>query len=810
MPSIQYSWDAPATDSQFGPADHYLWQHRKVGDPWTRPTQVNGTSITIPNLERNTEYEFRVKAVNFVGESADVSTTVMTTSDLPAAVRPPNPTNIEVAEADAELTVSWTDPGDTGTDFSVRYRRGTSGDWTTVTGIAQPEHTIIDLTNGQRYTLQVRSENYAGASDWSATQTATPNVPFLPPGKILYLEIEAFQASLRVSFDAPDDGLSSGNAALTYELQYRLFSDSEWIDLSVPSNRVVNVTEVATESTYAFRARATNAVGSGPWSDIFTGTPTEASRPQISFSDTPMRSSGVTFTQDRDGVWHGLTEDDTQSLGLSFVQTPRPTSGRSIQLVLNHISGPVSRLDRWDEITGLRFTGRVGRNSTTSLFPNINGQFRFGESDAGGYEEEDSVFEFVLLQLDSYYVKRPDVLRFSVADNGRFKPVPRGFLSYIDTGGDGVVGTEWSYDSTTVRNIVNDRDDFKVPILGEDWERSADGYDRLITPGSDIPASAWRIDFLEDWYIEVEIRQASFFDGSSTVGASTRWVYARITEEQGLAGVSSVRIMDPESTLFGYGGVLLRCTRSDDGTTYDLLVARGYRTRNDFTSDVTLHYRTYAEYGPHLSVGRTSVFNNKSRTGISLDFSFSYVSAQDLLAGLSTGGIGISRAATGAWTRRGQLVAPSGTEAGGRWDYGTLAEGRSPSDSELAIGGAFFDRATGNVWHWPRRDRFKSIAYNALTDYGFGGSRTWRIHTSSRGPGLNSGSPGDWSLRLLYNGSVTFESLDVYSKGDAQTRQEALDLYDTHTPIGYVITFGTYADGDEDSLQTRATITRTA
>ena len=820
MPSIQYSWDAPATDSQFGPADHYLWQHRKVGDPWTRPTQVNGTSITIPNLERDTEYEFRVKAVNFVGESADVSTTVMTTSDLPAAVRPPNPTNIQVRAADSEITVSWTDPGETGTDFSVRYRRGTTGDWTQIDSIAQPEHTIIDLDNGGTYQLQVRSSNYAGASAWSATQTATPNVPFLPPAKILFLNVEAFQASVRVSWDAPNDGLRGAVAALTYDFQYRLFGDSEWTDQNVPSNRIVNVTNVATESTYEFRARAVNAVGAAPWSEIFTGRPSEANRPQISFSDTPLFMSGVTFTQDTDGVWHGITEDDdTSSLGLQLLIDPVASSGRNVTLQLNLESGDETRLKRWEDIIGLRFSGSVGRGPTSIVFPNISGQFRFRESEPVGYVEEPTIFEARIYQADNYYTRAPNTVLFSVADNDKFKPVSRGFINRRDG--------YWARRLASL-NKFNDGDDFKIPILREHWALQSDGD--FEPTGDDVPASAWKIELIDDWWVEAELFQR--IDSRGNTINYRRWLYDRLTEDRGEAGISSAVLIDTQSST--RTGALLTLTRDDDRTTYNRYFARGSATRNEMDFSIN---RGFLTINPsRVSVESFKVFNNRARGNIVFLERSSSIPAFDGPAGQSVGQtvtapvdtpdwdeplfylspnaiastlmsasphsiLGIQRDAAGTWALAGTLPAPDG---GGAWPNRWTAS-TAPPNLGGSEGDVQFDLSSGDVYV---RGRFGwTRAYNA-SDYGFGGTGRWQAWFGTSGlPGSTIGDPGDWAVSF---GGPANMSVLVALKSQAQTEQQALDMFDTYCPVGHEYIVYGYEDGDTDRFPSRVKITRTA
>ena len=813
MPRIQYSWDAPATDSQFGPADHYLWQHRKVGDPWTRPTQVNGTSITIPNLERNTEYEFRVKAVNFVGESADVSTTVMTTSDLPAAVRPPNPTDILVRGEDSAITISWTDTGNTGTDFSVRYRQGTTGDWTVVSSLAQPEHTIIDLVNGQSYQLQVRSANYAGTSAWSATQTETANIPILPPGKIAFIEIETFASSLRASWDAPDDGHASGSVALTYELQYKLSSDTEWVDLPVPNARIVTVTNITTGVNYDFRVRASNTTGEGPWSDVFTGGGGDVDRPIITFSENPIRSTGVTFTQDREGVWHGLTEDDTNSISLQFRMDPIPRTGRTVSLELRHVSGDVSRLQRWADITGVRFDLRLANSRNPSQFPSVGGNIRFGEStDVGGYDDTPSIFEFFLRQEDSYFTESPTVLRFSVVDNEKFKPAFLGFLSRDTVDGD----VRWTYTHPRAnffnldeRSKFADNDEFKLPLLYEDWESSGNTYRPT---GTDIPASVWRVDFADNWWLEVGIILEEFSDGGTTYARTATWSYIEISDELGEAGISDATIMQNPDT--DAGGAYVRFTRADNGATYDRVFLSGVSTRKDLNSNSIFYdFRNWSRFGPHLRAHTGGTFNNKATGTVVIQttpfitppnyYSRSTI-ATSMLDATPLTIFGIRRDLEGTWLRVASLPSPSGTESFREWSALGISGG-TPNFTRLPRGGVFVDTSTGNVWHRPSSAAL--VAYNIVTDLGYGQSDTVWKRFSSGTPPSNIGGPGDWAIKT---GVPATEDSEVWQRSQPQTIQEANDLFDTNVPIGHDYRQGAVGDTNLPGFDTKVVITRIA
>ena len=127
------------------------------------------------DFETDAEYDVRVRATDGGGltDTIDVTITVTDVNEPPGA--PAAPTFGPATPA--SLTVNWTAPANTGpaiTDYDVRYREGISGSFTDdgYDG-AGTGHTIIGLTAGTSYQVQVRATNADGTGLWSASGTAT-------------------------------------------------------------------------------------------------------------------------------------------------------------------------------------------------------------------------------------------------------------------------------------------------------------------------------------------------------------------------------------------------------------------------------------------------------------------------------------------------------------------------------------------------------------------------------------------------------------------------------------------------------------
>ena len=114
--------------------------------------------------------------------SVTVTVKVADTSEPPG--QPIMPT-VEVAST-TSLKVTWSAPPNAGpdiTDYDVRYRVGTSGNWTNHTyNDTATSTTITGLTEDTGYEVQVRASNAEGTGDWSnsGTGSTTPEVYFYP------------------------------------------------------------------------------------------------------------------------------------------------------------------------------------------------------------------------------------------------------------------------------------------------------------------------------------------------------------------------------------------------------------------------------------------------------------------------------------------------------------------------------------------------------------------------------------------------------------------------------------------------------
>ena len=133
------------------------------------------------DYEEKNSYEVTVRVEDGQGGSNTIEVTI----DLIDQQEPPEtPAAPGVSAASStSLTVTWTEPVNTGPDvddYDVQYREGDSGGFTSWThNGAERTATITGRSPGTSYEVQVKARNDEGASDWSPSGTGSthPNQP---------------------------------------------------------------------------------------------------------------------------------------------------------------------------------------------------------------------------------------------------------------------------------------------------------------------------------------------------------------------------------------------------------------------------------------------------------------------------------------------------------------------------------------------------------------------------------------------------------------------------------------------------------
>ncbi len=283
---VTLRWTDPGNASITG----YKVRHGKTGargsSVWTAIDGAGAgtTSYTVTNLQNDSEYSFKVRAVNTAGDGAATDwVTATPTAPANPTRRPAKPTGLRASAGNARVVLRWTDPDDASiTGWQVRHGKvdGSLGSWSGIAGssAATTSHTVTNLQNGSAYRFLIRARSSAGASPASDEVTATPSAPQNPtrPAKPTGLIATAGNARVVLRWTDPNDANITG-----WQVRHGKVGESlgSWSGIAGSGAATTShtVTNLENGSAYRFLIRARSGAGNGPESDEVTATPTAQS-----------------------------------------------------------------------------------------------------------------------------------------------------------------------------------------------------------------------------------------------------------------------------------------------------------------------------------------------------------------------------------------------------------------------------------------------------------------------------------------------------------------------------------------------------
>jgi titin len=169
-------WGAPSSAGS-KPITTYRIQRSTNGVAWTTVTSTAPLTrtYTAVGLVNGTTYQFRVSALNAVGQSNWSAVVKSAPKAVPTAPRSPLAT-----VASGKVTLKWTAPSSPGSKPITAYRiqRSTNGvTWTTITSSAPLSRVFVagGLVNNTTYRFRIAAISSLGASNWSNVVTAKPH-----------------------------------------------------------------------------------------------------------------------------------------------------------------------------------------------------------------------------------------------------------------------------------------------------------------------------------------------------------------------------------------------------------------------------------------------------------------------------------------------------------------------------------------------------------------------------------------------------------------------------------------------------------
>ena len=180
---INMSWNAP-TNNGGSAITGYKIKRSTDGVTWSvlvKNTGTTDTKYSDTGLQPNTQYSYRVFAINDVGQSLRSNTASNTTSASPGSTAPQPPSSLKaLASSSSQIDLSWNAPSDNGgsaiTGYDIQRSMDNGNTWSTLvqdTGTTDTTYSDTGLAPNTAYTYQVSAINSVGTSQPSNTASAT-------------------------------------------------------------------------------------------------------------------------------------------------------------------------------------------------------------------------------------------------------------------------------------------------------------------------------------------------------------------------------------------------------------------------------------------------------------------------------------------------------------------------------------------------------------------------------------------------------------------------------------------------------------
>jgi hypothetical protein len=290
--SVSISWISPVAN--YSTITSYSYQYSSNnGSAWSTALSTFDTSATIGSLTNGTNYVFRVKAINGVGES-DWSEKSL--DGKPFTV-PTAPQSVSAVKGDTQASISWSAPSSNGGyaiyDYHVDYKPS-GGSWTgagTATGTSK---TITSLSNGTSYTFRVQASNSGDTAAYGAYGESNAVTPSGVPAQVAKPTLTAGDKSITVTWVAPG---SNGSDITGFKIQYSSNGGTSWTSggTALATATTKDIT-AANGSAYIARVLAYNANGDGSYSTASDSATPFFAAPTVSATSTADRNNAYVRT----------------------------------------------------------------------------------------------------------------------------------------------------------------------------------------------------------------------------------------------------------------------------------------------------------------------------------------------------------------------------------------------------------------------------------------------------------------------------------------------------------------------------------
>ena len=285
---VRLQWTAPISDGG-NPINSYEYQQKTSSTPFGSWINISGsnantTEHTVTGLTNGTNYTFRVRAKNPMGEGLPSNEASATPVTVPSV-----PQNFTLTPGNGRVRLDWTAPASDGGSAILRYehrhKAGTDSftTWTNVPGsnINTTQYTVTGLTNGTLYTFEIRAAT-ATTRGMAASETTTPMA--VAPDAPRELSTRSQNQAIELTWQPPLD--NGGSPIIRYEYQQRTGNGPFGTWMNIPNSGVTGlnansytVTGLTNGASYHFKLRAVNNADESAASNEALGIPQPITTP---------------------------------------------------------------------------------------------------------------------------------------------------------------------------------------------------------------------------------------------------------------------------------------------------------------------------------------------------------------------------------------------------------------------------------------------------------------------------------------------------------------------------------------------------
>ena len=237
------------------------------------------------------------------GGATEVRTTLSALATFFGAAQtttvPGAPTGVTATAGNTNASVAFSAPSSDGNSAITGYTVTSSPGSFTGTGTASPI-TVSGLTNGTAYTFTATATNAIGTgAASSASGAVTPSAGATAPAQVTGLTLgTATSTTQPLSWTAPNNG---GSAITDYIIQRSPAGENTWVTFADGTSTTASatVTGLTASTSYDYRVAAVNAIGTGTYSTISTGSTASSG---TTYTITPYGANAVKTTIDLGAV----------------------------------------------------------------------------------------------------------------------------------------------------------------------------------------------------------------------------------------------------------------------------------------------------------------------------------------------------------------------------------------------------------------------------------------------------------------------------------------------------------------------------